>query len=85
LFTLRAEIELFFMNTGDTELRTRKTVAYVRTSTEHHQQYSTGKQMEVVREYAKRHGLEIVEVYSDEGKSDSPMQVSDSSNSAPPN
>jgi DNA invertase Pin-like site-specific DNA recombinase len=37
-------------------------------STEH-QQYSTDNQMEVIRDYAKRRGLEIVRVYSDEGKS----------------
>ena len=39
---------------------------YVRMSTEH-QQYSTSNQMVVIREYAKRHGLEIVKEYSDEG------------------
>lgn len=43
-------------------------VAYVRMSTEH-QQYSTSNQMEVIREYARRSGLEIVKIYSDEGKS----------------
>jgi DNA invertase Pin-like site-specific DNA recombinase len=37
-------------------------------STEH-QQYSTSNQMDALREYAKRHGLEIVKEYSDEGKS----------------
>jgi DNA invertase Pin-like site-specific DNA recombinase len=37
-------------------------------STEH-QQYSTSNQMDVIREYAKRRGLEIVKEYSDEGKS----------------
>ncbi len=42
--------------------------AYVRMSTEH-QQYSTSNQMDVIREYAKRRGLEIVTEYSDEGKS----------------
>ncbi len=42
--------------------------AYVRMSTEH-QQYSTSNQMDVFREYAKRRGMEIVTVYSDEGKS----------------
>ena len=41
---------------------------YVRMSTEH-QQYSTSNQMDVIREYAKRRGLEIVKEYSDEGKS----------------
>ena len=42
--------------------------AYVRMSTEH-QQYSTSNQMDVIREYAKRRGKEIVKEYSDEGKS----------------
>jgi DNA invertase Pin-like site-specific DNA recombinase len=42
--------------------------AYVRMSTEH-QQYSTSNQMDVIREYAKRRGLQIVREYSDEGKS----------------
>jgi DNA invertase Pin-like site-specific DNA recombinase len=37
-------------------------------STEH-QQYSTTNQMDVIRDYAGRRGLEIVRTYSDEGKS----------------
>jgi DNA invertase Pin-like site-specific DNA recombinase len=37
-------------------------------STEH-QQYSTSNQMDVILEYAKSRGLEIVKIYSDEGKS----------------
>jgi len=41
---------------------------YVRMSTEH-QQYSTSNQMDVLREFAKRRGWEIVKMYSDEGKS----------------
>lgn len=41
---------------------------YVRMSTEH-QQYSTANQMDVIREYAKRRGMEIVKEYSDDGKS----------------
>jgi DNA invertase Pin-like site-specific DNA recombinase len=40
----------------------------MRMSTEH-QQYSTSNQMDVIREYAKRRGKEIVKEYSDEGKS----------------
>ena len=35
-------------------------------STEH-QQYSTSKQMDVIRDYAKRRGMQIVKEYSDEG------------------
>jgi len=45
-----------------------RAAAYVRMSTEH-QQYSTSNQMDVILEYAKRRGLEIVKIYSDEGKS----------------
>ena len=45
-----------------------RVVAYVRMSTEH-QKYSTSNQMDVIREYARTHGMEIVKVYSDEGKS----------------
>ena len=42
--------------------------AYVRMSTEH-QKYSTSNQMDVIQEYAKRNGMQIVKIYSDEGKS----------------
>ncbi len=45
-----------------------KVAAYVRMSTEH-QKYSTSNQMDVIREYASRRGMEIVRIYSDEGKS----------------
>lgn len=41
---------------------------YVRMSTEH-QQYSTENQSEVLHEYAKRRGIEIVRTFSDSGKS----------------
>jgi len=54
-----------------------RTAAYVRMSTEH-QQYSTSNQMDVIREYAKRRGLEIVKEYSDEGKSGLSIQGRDS-------
>ena len=37
-------------------------------STEH-QQYSMLNQADVIREYAKRRGFEIVKTYADEGKS----------------
>jgi DNA invertase Pin-like site-specific DNA recombinase len=46
-------------------------------STEH-QQYSTSNQMDAIREYAKRRGLEIVKEYSDEGKSGLNIQGRDS-------
>lgn len=45
-----------------------KAVAYVRMSTEH-QQYSTDNQLDAIRVYAAAHGLEIVRVYTDAGKS----------------
>jgi DNA invertase Pin-like site-specific DNA recombinase len=51
--------------------------AYVRMSTEH-QQYSTSNQLDAIREYAKRRGLEIVKLYSDEGKSGLNIQGRDS-------
>ncbi len=41
---------------------------YVRMSTEH-QQYSPENQLEVVRQYAASHNMEIVQVYSDHGRS----------------
>lgn len=45
-----------------------RAAAYVRMSTEH-QQYSTSNQMDVIQEYADKHGMTIVRTYSDEGKS----------------
>src|SRR5438034_11835805 len=56
------------MSSGDTKPASNFAAVYVRMSTEH-QQYSTSNQMDVIREYAKRRGLEIVKVYSDDGKS----------------
>jgi len=41
---------------------------YVRMSTEH-QQYSTENQADKIREYADRHGIEIIKTYADDGKS----------------
>jgi len=52
----------------DQELPLTSAAAYVRMSTEH-QQYSTSNQMDVIREYAKRRGMQITKDYSDEGKS----------------
>lgn len=50
-------------------LRERTPAAvYARMSTEH-QQYSTENQCDVIQEYAERHSMEIVRVYTDEGKS----------------
>jgi DNA invertase Pin-like site-specific DNA recombinase len=65
------------MINDDTEPSPMFAAAYVRMSTEH-QQYSTTNQMDVVREYAKRRGLEIAKVYSDEGKSGLNIQGRDS-------
>ena len=55
------------MTKSDTEPTPLLAAAYVRKSTLH-QQHPTANQMDVVREYAKRRGLEIVKIYSDEGK-----------------
>ncbi|HWL54348.1 MAG TPA: recombinase family protein [Chthoniobacteraceae bacterium] len=54
----------------ETEIATPtiKAAAYVRMSTEH-QKYSTSNQMDVIQEYASQRGMEIVRIYSDEGKS----------------
>jgi DNA invertase Pin-like site-specific DNA recombinase len=41
---------------------------YVRMSTEH-QQYSTENQADVIRDYAAKHGIEIVRTFTDAGKS----------------
>ena len=65
------------MKRGDTERWQNRAAVYVRMSTEH-QQYSTSNQMDVIREYAKRRGLEIGKIYSDEGKSGLNIQGRDS-------
>src|SRR5258708_31037062 len=65
------------MNKGDTDAPQKLAAAYVRMSTEH-QQYSTSNQMDIIREYAKRRGLEIVKEYSDEGKRGLNIQGRDS-------
>nr|CRH05965.1 Recombinase [Candidatus Magnetococcus massalia]CRH05999.1 Recombinase [Candidatus Magnetococcus massalia] len=41
---------------------------YVRMSTEH-QKYSTDNQATVIKEYAAKHGMDIIHTYADEGKS----------------
>ncbi len=65
------------MSRKDNDASANRAAAYVRMSTEH-QQYSTSNQMDVIREYAKRRGLEIVKEYSDEGKSGLNIQGRDS-------
>jgi len=54
-----------------------KAAAYVRMSTEH-QKYSTSNQLDMIRDYAKQRGMDIVKVYSDEGKSGLNIQGRDS-------
>lgn len=49
---------------------------YVRMSTEH-QQYSTENQSDVIQEYARKHNMEIVRTYADEGKSGLKLQGRD--------
>src|ERR1700682_4574929 len=65
------------MINSDTEPAPIFAAAYVRMSTEH-QQYSTSNQMDMIREYAKRRGMTIVQIYSDEGKSGLNIQGRDS-------
>jgi hypothetical protein len=65
------------MTPGDTPPEPIFAAAYVRMSTEH-QQYSTSNQMDVIREYAKRRGMQIIKEYSDEGKSGLNIQGRDS-------
>ena len=62
---------------ADTEPTVIPAAAYVRMSTEH-QQYSTSNQMDVIREYAKRRGMTIIQEYSDAGKSGLSIQGRDS-------
>ncbi len=45
----------------------KRAAAYARRSSKH-PQFSTARQMTVIRKYAKRRGLEIVMAYSDGGK-----------------
>ena len=47
---------------------TRFAAMYVRMSTDH-QKYSTENQADTIREYAARHQIEIIETYTDAGKS----------------
>ena len=46
----------------------RRAAQYIRMSTEH-QQYSTENQSDVIREYARKRGFEIVRTFEDSGKS----------------
>lgn len=53
---------------ADIENGTFRAAVYVRMSTEH-QQYSTHNQQDKIEAYARSRGIEIVQVYADEGKS----------------
>ena len=46
----------------------RKAAMYVRMSTDH-QKYSTENQSDAIKEYAVRYGIEIIQTYTDSGKS----------------
>src|SRR5438093_12593252 len=65
------------MSRADTEPSVVPAAVYVRMSTEH-QQYSTSNQMDAIRDYAKRRGMQIVKEYSDEVKSGLSIQGRDS-------
>ena len=53
---------------GASQFSLFRAAEYVRMSTEH-QQYSTENQSDRIREYAARHGIQIVRTYADAGKS----------------
>jgi hypothetical protein len=53
--------------TGQTILPPIRVAAYVRTARQ--QPHLARNQMDAIREYARRHGMQIVKKYSDEGKS----------------
>jgi DNA invertase Pin-like site-specific DNA recombinase len=55
-------------NADDGEPRKLRAAEYLRMSTEH-QKYSMENQGDVIRAYAERHQMEIVQTYSDAGKS----------------
>lgn len=60
-------IEPYQCGHDDAPTRTRA-VIYARMSTEH-QQYSTENQCDVIREYAAKNNMDVVHVYTDDGKS----------------
>jgi len=53
---------------SQTDLPPSRGAAYVRMSADRHQPLAS-EQIDVIREYSKRHGMQIVKVYSDEGQS----------------
>jgi DNA invertase Pin-like site-specific DNA recombinase len=56
------------MKTNQTDLPSNRAASYVRTATKP-QQDSISNQVNAIREYAKRCGMQIVKEYCDEGKS----------------
>lgn len=58
--------------------------AYVRMSTEH-QQFSTENQLDRIKEYAARRGMEIVRVFEDLGKSGLNVRGRESTRGSPLN
>jgi DNA invertase Pin-like site-specific DNA recombinase len=56
------------MKTSQMDLPSNRAASYVRTATKP-QQDSISNQVGAIREYAKRHGMQIVKEYFDEGKS----------------
>ena len=56
------------MSQPDRDSRPHCAAAYVRMS-DNRQRYCTINQLEAIRGYARRHGLEVVRVFSDEGRS----------------
>jgi len=66
--TKEEELMRFGRFPGEDGQPAARAAMYVRMSTEH-QQYSTENQMDRMKEYANEHNMEIVHVYSDEGKS----------------
>ena len=55
------------VTTSQTNLTPIRAAAYVRTARQ--EPHLARNQMDAIREYAKRHGMQIVKEYSDEGKS----------------
>jgi len=53
---------------NQTDLPLGRSAAYVRMSAEHPHPVAC-EQMDVIREYAKSHGMQIVKEYSDKGRS----------------
>ena len=57
-----------YTNNSNNQADKVRVAEYVRMSTDH-QQYSTENQADVIHKYAEAHNMEIVNTYSDDGKS----------------